>query len=468
MAWYQASGRKALLPMAAGLLSAAVLDIAHFASFPGMPAWFGSHPLDQSIWFWFGGRLAIALSFLALLLPRRGGSAVAWAFAPLTLAMLWLGLAQPGAIPAFFVEGAGLTPLKIAIEWALFAAYLLLALAMHRSRLLLRSDLVAAGLLVLAAGELFFTLYPTADGLANGIGHAYKVLGMGFFFRAAMLAQIVAPYVELQQAKQARELTATQLDDLIRGAPDGIVVVDGEGQVRTANPLAETLFGAPAGGLVGLPLERLVPPELRDRHRGHRERYRGAPQVRPMSAAPALQAQRLDGSRFYVDISLSPVEWEGRSTTVAFVRDATIRVEQMLRLDWLAAHDPLTGLPNRWALARELGRRCAEGERGHCVLFDIDNLGRVNDALGHDTGDALLRAMALRLEQVVAAGDFLGRLEGDKFGVVCTDQRCSGDRLASLLDQLNRPLDLDGGLRLEVSVTAGIARSPRTGSRPRP
>lgn len=462
-AWYRAQGRNALVTRAAGFMAVTVLDLAHMATFPGMPDWLGTHSLDQTLVFWFGARLAIALCFLYLLLPARLQPLLAWLYLPYLIAMLLLGLVWREAIPPLYVEGHGLTALKIGLEWGMCVAYFALAAAIWRRGEVFRADLLCAGLVVLGTGELFFTLYMVPDGLASGFGHLYKLLGMALIFRAVVQAQIIAPYEELQHTRLARERVATRLDDLIRGAPDGILVVAVDGTVRSANPPAEQLFGAAPDALAGVSIEQLVPGELRDRHARHRQHYQQAPQVRLMSAATALQAQRLDGGRFYVDVSLSPVEWDGEPTTVAFVRDATTRVEQMLRLDWLAAHDALTGLPNRWALTRELARRCGTGSHCSCVTLDIDNLGRVNDALGHDTGDALLKAMAQRVAQRLRSGDFLARLEGDKFVLVCVDDRCAEGGLPSLLDQLNRPIELDDGLKLDVSVTGGIAHFPDDG-----
>ncbi len=120
---------------------------------------------------------------------------------------------------------------------------------------------------------------------------------------------------------------------LFDAAPDGILVVSDTGEVVFANEQASALFGGELTDLVGASVDDLVPVEARARHRAHRTRYRVHPETRAMGVGLELRAQRLDGSEFDAEISLSPLDLDGTAFVVAGVRDVGDRV---------AAQDHLT------------------------------------------------------------------------------------------------------------------------------
>ncbi len=114
---------------------------------------------------------------------------------------------------------------------------------------------------------------------------------------------------------------------LLEAAPDAILGVDRSGAIALANLRVEELFGYGRDELVGEPVEMLVPPEARDRHREYREGYQAAPRVRPMGEGQELRGRRKDGSEFPVEISLSPLSANGEVFVIAIVRDVSDRKE---------------------------------------------------------------------------------------------------------------------------------------------
>ncbi|HET9093149.1 MAG TPA: PAS domain S-box protein [Acidimicrobiales bacterium] len=115
------------------------------------------------------------------------------------------------------------------------------------------------------------------------------------------------------------------LTPLLALMPDAALAVDREGRVVAANAPAHVLFGYDAGGLVGLPVDDLVPGQLRERHRRHRGSYLGHPQRRPMGQNLDLAGRRRDGSEMPVDISLAPVDASGELLVLAAIRDLSDR-----------------------------------------------------------------------------------------------------------------------------------------------
>lgn len=150
---------------------------------------------------------------------------------------------------------------------------------------------------------------------------------------------------------------------------------------------------------------------------------------------------------------------------------ALAMVEQRTReLRHQALHDALTGLPNRvLALDRAeqmLARARRQGVPVAALYVDVDGFKHVNDSFGHAAGDALLRAVARRLESVVREGDTAARLGGDEFVVLVEGSTLdAGPELVAerLLEVLRAPYDLDGesGRPVSLSASVGIASGLR-------
>jgi len=139
------------------------------------------------------------------------------------------------------------------------------------------------------------------------------------------------------------------------------------------------------------------------------------------------------------------------------------------RLRQMAQHDVLTGLPNRVLFSDRLQQALAASQRdGHrlALLFiDLDRFKPVNDAHGHAVGDALLRQVAARLQDMVRASDTVARLGGDEFVVLLRTVDTEGHALAvadKLAQALAQPFEV-GALRLEVSASIGVALAPLHG-----
>jgi formate hydrogenlyase transcriptional activator len=125
------------------------------------------------------------------------------------------------------------------------------------------------------------------------------------------------------------------IDRLFEFSPDGILVSDGNGVMRAANPRAEELFGYASQELIGQFVEMLVPARFRGNHPHHRENYGAHPRTRQMGAAMNLFGLRKDGTEFPVDIMLKPMQTADGPAVVTFIRDATEQraAQEALRLN---------------------------------------------------------------------------------------------------------------------------------------
>ncbi|WP_027475858.1 GGDEF domain-containing protein [Curvibacter gracilis] len=138
-------------------------------------------------------------------------------------------------------------------------------------------------------------------------------------------------------------------------------------------------------------------------------------------------------------------------------------------MDHLAHHDPLTGLPNRRLVEARLADALDRADRSGlvcAVLFvDLDHFKNINDGLGHEVGDAVLRAVAQRLSDDLRVGDLVGRMGGDEFVVVCEGLHgeLDADPIAAKLQaQFQQPV-LHHGLPIQVHASVGISLYPRDG-----
>ncbi len=142
--------------------------------------------------------------------------------------------------------------------------------------------------------------------------------------------------------------------------------------------------------------------------------------------------------------------------------DAKARIEQ------IALHDPLTGLPNRLVFQERLNLALSslrDGELAAIHLIDLDSFKTVNDTLGHPVGDRLLNWVAARLRRQVRGSDLIARIGGDEFAIIQVDLKSTADAisLAERVVQIgNQPFELNGN-RLEVGVSAGVAIAPTDG-----
>jgi formate hydrogenlyase transcriptional activator len=126
------------------------------------------------------------------------------------------------------------------------------------------------------------------------------------------------------------------IEHLFEFSPDGILVTDGQGMIREANPRVAELFGYERDELIGQPIEMLVPRRFRGRHPNHRENYSAHPRARQMGAAMNLWGLRKDGSEFPVDIMLKPIADADGSAVLSIIRDVT---EQREAQEQLRAND---------------------------------------------------------------------------------------------------------------------------------
>lgn len=188
-------------------------------------------------------------------------------------------------------------------------------------------------------------------------------------------------------------------------------------------------------------------------------------------------AQRADGTEFPVELTVSETVLDGRPQFILILRDITDRRLTQERLSFLANFDSLTGLPNRMLFRDRLEQAMARARRGGepmaLMFLDLDHFKVINDSLGHEVGDELLRRVAELLKGCLRSVDSVSRAEagetftvsrlgGDEFTVIAEHLSSAEDAAhiaRRILDALESPIHLLEH-ELHVSASIGISMYP--------
>jgi diguanylate cyclase (GGDEF)-like protein/PAS domain S-box-containing protein len=176
---------------------------------------------------------------------------------------------------------------------------------------------------------------------------------------------------------------------------------------------------------------------------------------------------RKNGTPFWNGLTVSPLRDAAGVIThfVSVQRDVTAQRTMQDQLRFLALHDPVTGLPNRTALDQYLFRSTGPGITAVGII-DLDDFKEINDAYGHETGDALLTDFARRLQRRTRDQDFLARVGGDEFVVVITGLSSgnTNEDLSHVAEALHDAVDtgftIGPGVRVRVRMSMGLALCP--------
>ena len=274
-----------------------------------------------------------------------------------------------------------------------------------------------------------------------------------------------------------------RLEEAIAALPDAFVIYDRDDRLVTCNDQYRTLYersaeamtpGARFEDILRFGAERGQYPEAE----GRIDRWIEERLSHHLSPAGPIEQELPDDRHLRIHESRT-----ANGDTVGVRVDITELKRQQKRLTELTAalqsarskaehealHDGLTDLPNRRHLDRELEALKSSAEEtepshaeAHMLHVDLDRFKHINDTMGHAAGDAVLREVATRLRRTVRASDFVARVGGDEFVVLCQgvgDRRDVEIVASRLVDELNKPFKF-GDVNCRISASIGLAASP--------
>jgi len=251
---------------------------------------------------------------------------------------------------------------------------------------------------------------------------------------------------------------------------EGIIVIDEAGTIVSFNTAAEKIFGYGAPEIINHNFGQLVSTEnfeLTGKYRKYSEK--GQQEVSLFGVNREVVGLRKNFSAFPLELKTSQLSIQNRLLYITSARDISDRKDAEQRIRYMASHDSLTNLPNRTLLQDRIQQTLAHNRRRKqqaAVLFiDLDKFKAINDTLGHDYGDGLLKEVAERLLPEVRSEDTVARQGGDEFIILLcqiSHPQDAGTIAQELLNALTRPFYIKGK-ELHVSASIGIAIFPEDG-----
>jgi len=338
----------------------------------------------------------------------------------------------------------------------LIALWTLLVMASFRKEGWRRNALLVAGFTLLAIGS---TLVARWLHLQVDVAPFLLIVGLGFLGNTVRSLDVESlralKLLILADGRQAL------LSSVVDSSTESILCVDSSGVIASANKAAFALFACADQALPGRALSDLIPDLVQ------------------VGGGDALQSLRNricetsaatdDGARVPVELSITPVQTQGKPLYTVLLRDLRERKRQEEQLKYQATHDALTGLPNRHALSDILTERVAgntQQEQFALCLLDLTRFKEVNDTLGHSFGDVVLREVASRFKSVLGDLGELARTGGDEFVIVCSTglgRDALQGLMQDLVECLKTPVRWEG-LAIEVGVNIGMACFPEDAS----
>ncbi|CAN7183915.1 bifunctional diguanylate cyclase/phosphodiesterase [Duganella sp. LjRoot269] len=283
-----------------------------------------------------------------------------------------------------------------------------------------------------------------------------------------MEQKLLANEEERRKNEESMKLAAL----LFQNSGEGMMVTDADGRILAVNPAFSSLSGYSEKEVIG--------------HRGYEltsGRHDLSFYTRMFESIAQsgqwegeLWHQNKNGEEYLVAMRFNTVydELGNPFRYVALLSDITKR-KASEELIWRQANfDALTGLPNRRMFHEHLRQEMKKTDRSGLpmalVFVDLDHFKEINDTLGHDKGDLLLKEVAKRLSNSVRGTDTVARLGGDEFTVILSELRNAGDvvRIAQeILKQMSTPFDLDDGADnhiAHISSSIGITLYPEDGA----
>ena len=262
----------------------------------------------------------------------------------------------------------------------------------------------------------------------------------------------------LLQMSKALKQSESKLRSVVDHIQQGLLTFDEKGLILDYNQTIKKIFSSPL-----IDITELLPElNLRDYALGSALEQLGLNQSEQWLSLKHCKAL----TDCHYEISITKINHPTEPFYLAQLRDVTSFKQQEAQLSEIARLDPLTQIPNRLVLEdrteQALGRSKRNQQFMAMVLIDLDEFKQINDSLGHQSGDKLLKVVAKRISQSIRKTDTVARLGGDEFCIIFeqidSHEQCR-DLLKKLVNQLERPTLLNGHeITPKASVGACITK----------
>ncbi|OBP15748.1 diguanylate phosphodiesterase [Rheinheimera sp. SA_1] len=262
--------------------------------------------------------------------------------------------------------------------------------------------------------------------------------------------------------KEEAERATRKLSKAVAFSSSGIVITDHQLVIEYVNPFLLEMIDATATAVIGQPLHILFAQEMK---------FVGADILQSLQERQHWRGDMLlqqGNKQFWASLAIAPIRDDKGDVGnyVCAMQDISFIKESQRKMEQLAYYDVLTGLANRSYFRDQLRKAIAMSSRGYyhfaLLYFDLDEFKRINDTLGHDAGDELLKEVARRLISRLREEDTIARLGGDEFAVILSgisDRKQAASIATNLQQAFALPVKL-AGHDVSISASIGITIAP--------
>lgn len=345
-----------------------------------------------------------------------------------------------------------------------------LAILAHQGAAMPTQDLLLfQTLIMMMAGVSLYIRILLEDRLRIEVGLEHKVSERTWELQQKNQELEDEIYVR-EQAERSFRRSSRHYRALMETASNPIIVLDSDLHIRQWNSAAENLFGYSRDDVMDQGLMAFIPTPYQDEMAWKITKIQNTGLPGDSIEVPVKD---FSGDRHTILWNINRLDDEDEtveSSLILIGQDISeIRATQH-RLHFLAHYDMLTGAANRRLFEdrckQAMARALRHGHSCSLIALDVDHFKRINDTLGHEAGDALLKQMAERLRQCIRGEDTVARLGGDEFAVLLDDVNGAegSEKVArNILSRLTEPVTVPGG-ELVITSSLGITVAPEDGS----
>lgn len=499
---------KFLLHVGLGFLAVGGIDLLHALSYPGMPEIITVSSYQKSIALWIFGKYLVALLFLFAFVRHQWENYNSPYLAQITwvinLTVIGIALLLSGPylpiVPPLYIEGQGLTPLKIQLEYGVVFLYGLICIALLRRRERIKESVwnnLIRFIVFSIGSEIAFSVYRDYADTYNLLGHIYKIVAYYYLFKAVYMAGIVTHfYILSEMAKMSADLLRGQhtipeildiqmkkLRELVphleritvyyKRSEDLYEVLYNWGKFSEKFPVGRILYVQNPLKTFGKELKVLRRPGALLLSLGfgdpESELHSYVDKISESLYIPLMTAEETHGFVLaHLFNSSQPLSVEDVEKVTVFQQFSSLALDQAKsreKITQLSYEDSLTGLPNRRLFFQALEDIYYEANRygtGFGVIsLDMNRLKYLNDQFGHEAGDAALRLVGSQIRSHIRQNDVPARLGGDEFAIVFRhmDRKAIQAKAMELQDAF-ASMDLPGYTGQKISMAIGMAAYP--------
>ena len=319
-------------------------------------------------------------------------------------------------------------------------------------------------------------LTPVEQKFSNALGEvSRKVSAWILWFSIFFTVLLVSVGIYMSRKMVSYNLLATEkiknsefrFRALLASSMDAVIEINSDSIISHWSSQAEATFGYSEEEALGDKLHMLIiPPAYVEAHLMGMKRYLRTGDGPVLNKRIEVIAKRKSNEEFPAELVISAYSLNNSHMFCAYIRDITEQKKYAEKLRSIAHFDSVTALPNRFSFQDKLDETisiCKQGNLPISVMFiDIDNFKDINDSLGHQVGDILLKEASKRMLKCLRKSDFLARFGGDEFALIVSkyESKEEVEEVAKrLIESVKLPFNINDELAY-VSLSIGISSYP--------